>query len=45
MISKKKYTAFQTLDVPYADGCTGWINEVMIAEIADNIYNDTVAKW
>ncbi len=43
---EKSYSAFQTFDSSkMLTDVQGEIIKVMISEIIDNIYNDTVAKW
>lgn len=44
--SDKKYTAFQTFDSSrMLSDVQDELMKTMIADIVDNIYNDTVAKW
>jgi hypothetical protein len=43
---EKSYTAFQTFDSSrLLSDVQDELMKIMVAEIADNIYNDTVAKW
>jgi len=43
---EKRYTAFQTFDSnSMLTDVQDDLNKTIIAEISDNIYNDTVAKW
>jgi len=43
---EKRYTAFKTFDSnSMLTDVQDELNKVIIAEITDNIYNDTVAKW
>ncbi|MDD3079991.1 MAG: LptE family protein [Paludibacter sp.] len=43
---EKKYTAYQTFDSStLLTDVQDELNETMISDITDNIYNDTVAKW
>jgi len=43
---EKRYTAFKTFDSNrMLTDVQDELNKVIIAEITDNIYNDTVAKW
>ena len=45
-ILKKKYTAYQTFDSSRRlDDVQEELMKTMLADIVDNIYNDTVAKW
>ena len=43
---EKKYTAYQTFDSSRRlDDVQEELMKIMVADIVDNIYNDTVAKW
>ncbi|HEY6915623.1 MAG TPA: LPS assembly lipoprotein LptE, partial [Paludibacter sp.] len=43
---EKKYTAYQTFDSSRRlDDVQEELMKTMLADIVDNIYNDTVAKW